>query len=585
MSYSRLFSEIMHDPRMAMEPRRFNAAYSLVMSNLRAGLQLEFEPKTLATVVAGNGKEYDATCYADFCAALEGQASAEGVEVKAQGDGSVAEDDTFIDCIKITGTMTRNGDDCTYGSKDHKRMMERAAKDSRCRGHILLINSGGGMVGTLMDYREAINYCLERGQDVVAVVDECAASAACFTANMTSRIFATRPTDELGSLGMFATFTTIKDGTVLPYTNEVVHIRYAPQSTDKNYELREAANGNLKPIDNMLKEDLAQILADTEKDRPSIKKEQETGKMYAAEDVIGSMVDEIGGMDAAVNYLMQGWEARKGAPIAVRETAPRQKKGSAEEAPVASPSAQVAPVTDASPSGQHAETENPNTNQPNTATKMYENIASALGLEAIEHTEDGVMLNAPLADQLEAHLQSHVDALAAKDKAHADALAQKDKEMADALAAKDKEMTDALAKKDAEIAALQAAAQQQTEQHTTAIADATTAHEQAIAQLNAEHQQAIDTLNATLGEKETALTTAQQQLDEANATIQNLEQKVTTLQTEAPAPAAGAAPADNGSEMPQSQTLANAVYQWDNAKSVAENLAAKAAFEAALSAK
>lgn len=545
MHYSRLISEILHDPRMAMEERRFNAAFSMVMSNLRAGIQVEFEPKTLATLLASSGRQFDATSFASLSAALEGQASSEGVNVQAQGDGSVAADDTFIDCIKISGAMTRNGDDCTYGSKDHKRMMMRAASDSRCRGHILLINSGGGMVGTLLDYREAINFCLQRGQDVVAVVDECAASAACFTANMTSRIFATRPTDEVGSLGMFATFTTIADGTVIPYTNEVMHIRYAKQSKDKNYEIREASKGNMKPIDDMLKNDLAQILADTEKDRPSIQKEQETGKMYAAEDVMGSMVDEIGGIDEAVNWLMQGWEARKGAPIATRECAPRQKKATT------------------------GETNNTNTNS-NTQTKMYENIASALGLEAIEHTEDGVMLNTELANALEAHLQTHADALAAKDQAHADAMAQKDKEMADALA-----------QKDAEIAALNATAQQTAEQHTAAIADANKAHEDAIAQLNAEHQQAIDGLNATIGEKETALAGVQQQLEEANATIANQEQKINTLQTQAPAAAAGQAPADNGQQMPAVAQIAGQ-YQWDNSKTVAENLKAKAEYEASL---
>ena len=562
MHYSKLISEILHDPRMAMEESRFNAAFSMVMGNLRAGIKMEFEPKTLASVLSASGKQFDATSYASFCAALEGQAAADGVDVQAQGDNSVAEDDTFINCIRITGAMTRNGDDCTYGSKDHKRMMMRAARDSRCRGHILHINSGGGMVGTLIDYREAINFCLQRGQDVVAVVDECAASAACFTANMTSRIFAMRKSDEVGSLGMFATFTTIADGTVIPYTNEVMHIRYAEQSKDKNYEIREASNGNMKPIDDMLKNDLAQILADTEKDRPSIKKEQETGKMYVAEDVMGSMVDEIGGIDEAVDYLMKGWETRKGAPIATREPAPRQNKAKAAAAAAAVPSA--------SPEGTNQEeTNNPNTNS-NTQTKMYENIASALGLEAIEHTEDGVMLNTELADALEAHLQTHADALAAKDQALADAMAQKDKEMADALA-----------QKDAEIAALNAAAQQTAEQHAAAIADATKAHEDAIAQLNAEHQQTIDGLNATIGEKETALAGVQQQLDEANATIQNQETKIATLQTQAPAAAAGQAPANNGQEMPAAAQLANERYVWDNNLSTEANLKAKEEFNKA----
>lgn len=539
MHYNRLFSEFLHNPMIAMEGRRFNAAFSLIMQNLRDGVEIDFGDKTLGSLVLAGGMVKDYVSADDFCQAID----THSYHVAAgEGGGSTDEEpQTFISVMRIEGPMSREGDECTYGSKDHNRMMKRAANDANCCGHVLLINSGGGASRTLLDYRDAINYCLAKGQNVVAVVDECAASAACFTANMTSRIFAMRDTDEVGSLGMFATFTTIADGTKIPQTNEIVHIRYAEQSPDKNYEWREAAKGNLKPIDDMLKSDLAQVLADTQQDRPSLLDEQLTGKMYPASEVMGSMVDEIGGLQEAINWLMADYDARHGAPLAIKQTATKPK-----------------------------ETATQNTNPQNTATKMYENIASALGLEAIEHTEDGVMLNSPLADQLEAHLQSHADALAAKDK-----------EMADALAAKEQEMTDALAKKDQEIAALQAAATEQAEQHQTALTEAATAHEQAIAQLNTEHQQAIDALNATLGEKETALTTAQQQIDEANATIQNLEQKVTTMQTEAPAPAAGESPADNGAQMPEAQTLAQTVYQWDNTKSVEENMAAKAAFEAA----
>ena len=574
MHYNRLFSEFLHNPMIAMEGRRFNAAFSLIMQNLHEGVEIDFGDKTLGSLVSAGGMVTDYVSAEDFCQAIDTNSYHVAAGQNGEGGGSTDEEpQTFISVMRIEGPMSREGDECTYGSKDHNRMMKRAANDANCRGHVLLINSGGGASRTLPDYRDAINYCLAKGQNVVAVVDECAASAACFTANMTSRIFAMRDTDEVGSLGMFATFTTIADGTKIPQTNEIVHIRYAEQSPDKNYEWREAAKGNLKPIDDMLKADLAQVLADTQQDRPSLLDEQLTGKMYPASEVMGSMVDEIGGLQEAINWLMADYDARNGAPLAAKQTAPKPA------APAKS--AAQATVPEASASGTHTqETATPNTN-PNTQSKMYENIASALGLEEIAHSEDGVMLNTPLADQLEAHLQAHSDALAAKDKA-----------MADALAAKEQEMTDALAAKDAEIAALTAAAETAATEHQTALTNAETAHQQAIDALNAEHQQAIDTLNAehtaaieanatALSEKKTALTTAQQQLDEANATIQNLEQKVTTLQTEAPAPSAGAAPADNGSEMPQAQTLAQSVYQWDNSKSVAENMAAKSAFEAA----
>lgn len=543
MYYNRLFSEFLHHPMIAMEGQRFNAAFALVMQNLREGIEIDYGKKTLGSLVSG-GKQIDFESSDEFCEAID----TNSYRVQAGNDGGSPsgeeEPQTFVSVMRIEGTMTRNGDDCTYGSKDHAYMMRRAANDANCRGHVLLINSGGGASSTLLDYREAINYCLSKGQNVVAVVDECAASAACFTANMTNRIFAKRESDEVGSLGMFATFTTIADGTKLPMTNEIVHIRYAEQSKDKNYEWREAAKGNLKPIDQMLKDELAQVLANTQKDRPSLKDNQLTGKMYPASEVMGSMVDEIGGLDEAINWLVADYDARQGAPLATKDVAPKQKTSNAKAAASASATAQ------------------------NPDNKMYEQIAAALNLESIEHTQDGVMLNTPLADQLEAHLQGHADALSAKDKALADALAQKDQEIADLKAAQEKALTDLTEAKDKEIADLNAA-------HQQAMTEAETKHGEAVAQLN----QTISEKETALTEANTNLTKANEELATANAQITDLTAKVEELNQQAPAVQAGAQPADNGQQGPQTAQIVTNVYQWDNNLSVEENMKRKAEFE------
>lgn len=406
-----------------------------------------------------------------------------------------------------------------------------AADDPRCRGHIFHINSGGGAVGTLTDYRDAINYCLEHGQNVAAVIGEYAASAANFTSNMTNRVFAERNDTEMGSLGMFAIFSTIADGTVDPMTNEVVHIRYAKQSKDKNYEMREAADGNMKPIDDMLAQELDEILADTRKDRPCVKADQLTGKMYKAKDVVGSLVDEIGDMDAAINWLVSDWEARQGAALPLKLKADEPDPNEA------------------------------NTNS-QTTNPMFENIAAALGMESIEHTADGVMLNTPLAEALEQHLAAHAAEIEQNNQAHAAAVEQLNQAHADAIAALNAEIADlkdATAKHDETVAAFEAATQKVAELEAAATASET-AHAAAIEALNNEHTAAIDQLNAdhaaVVATLNDANTTANNQLETANEQLLAATQRVNDLTAEVEAlnnaqghqPQTGQQPVSNGKQ-------------------------------------
>ena len=549
MRHSNLLTHIYRDPFMAMVEQSFAAGCARVFRNMQDEVDekdLHFK-KTMCRICSEDGKPlYACQDLAQMKEALTAMA-AEPVAVRAEdgGDGTKPQGKgkPFINMVCIEGDMTRDGDACTYGSKDHKQMIMEAADSPLCRGHIVYCNSGGGQASTLLDYREAYNYAYAKGQNVVMVV-EFAGSACCFQANMGNRTFATRKDAEMGSMGMFCAFTTIKDGTTLPMTNEVMHIRYAPQSPRKNYAFREAAKGNMKPIDDMLKEMLAQTLADTKQDRPSVLDSQLDGDVWEAQDVMGSLVDELGGVSEAAAWLMNDWQQRSGEPLPIKDPAPRQSK----------PKTNQAKATEAGAT--------------NPDNKMYEQIAQALGMESIEHTDDGVMLNTPLADQLEAHLQGHADALSAKDKAMADALAQKDQEIADLKAAQEKAIADLTEAKEKEIA------------------DLKEAHQQAMADAETQHGKAIAKLNETLGEKETALTEANsnlakkdEELKTANAQITDLNAKVEELNQQAPAVQAGAQPADNGQQAPQQPQLYVPVYQWNNSLSTDENIKAEAEFK------
>lgn len=542
MRFSKLISEFVRYPIVAMEENRLNEAMALIQFNLQNQVEFKAEPKTMARMISvckdEQGMNHIVEATDMTCSAEQTELLAKAVEAGGQ---------PFINMICIEGDMSRDGDACTYGSKEHKAMMMAAADDPMCRGHIIKINSGGGAAGTLFDYRDAENYCRARGQNVVNVIGDMAASAACFTANMGARTFAENPRSEIGSMGMLAMFPTIADGTVLPSTNAVMHIRYAEQSPDKNLWYREASKGNMKPVDDMLREDLAQTLANTKKDRPSVLDEQMTGKMYKAADVMGSLVDEIGGVEEAINWLMNDWDARQGAPIPAKEEA------------------DVPASTEGNPTA---------TNNPNNITTMYENITAALGLEQeIAHTEDGVLLNGPLADQLEAHLGNHAAQLAERD-------AQ--------IAALQQQMADAETAHNAAIEQLNAehatAIETNNAEHASAIETLNGEHQAAIEQLNAEHAQAIEAINA---EHATAiegvnaqLAEANNNLAQANATIDENVQRIADLSAEVEqlnaaahaAPSAGQQPVNNGQQAAKPAVIVSASgFRTDPNLSAAEN--------------
>lgn len=556
MKFSRLLSEILHDPRFSMDRRIFDASYSLVMENLRSGIELEFEPKTLCHIVSVAETVVDGKTYYT----LSHDKSAECTDCGEMAEALGQSDNDFINIVCIEGTMTRNGDDCTYGSRDHLAMMMQAADSPNCRGHILLINSGGGMVSTLDDYRDAINYCRDKGQEVVSVISELAASAACFTANMTSRIFAERDNALVGSLGMFAVFSTMADGTVIPQTNEVVHIRYAKQSVDKNYAMREAAEGNLQPIDDELEADLAEILDATKADRPSLEESQLTGKLYKVKDVMGSMVDEIGSIDDAASWLMADWNARNKQcdpedTDPNEDDDPNEDKGNASSSPTPSPQAAHT---------QHCVGQSPTPTANQNSSIMFDNIASALGIESIEHSQDGVMLNTPLAESLDNLLGTHANVVAELT-AQIEALKAQNAESADSVQALLTEKSNMQATLDA-LTSEKSALDSKVAELESEIQAALDKHNADLEQLNNLHAEAIEQMNSSIAEVNGQLATSRQQVADLTDEVARLNEAQGHHQS------AGHQPVSNG-QPASAPVVIKTTAEYDPSLSAKENAA------------
>lgn len=160
-----------------------------------------------------------------------------------------------IAMLDINGPITKYGDICSYGSIDHTATLNRLGAAPNVEGVILNIDSPGGEVSGTAMLADAIK-SLGTKKPVVAMIDNgIAASAAMWIASASNEIYTTQKIDMVGSIGVY---TTLVDWYgYLEKEGLKVRDIYAPQSTDKNLDYREALKGN----DDLVKDEL-KVLAD-----------------------------------------------------------------------------------------------------------------------------------------------------------------------------------------------------------------------------------------------------------------------------------------------------------------------------------
>lgn len=208
--------------------------------------------------------------------------------------------------IDISGPVTKYGDFCSWGSVDHTATVNRLANSPNVSGIILNIDSPGGQVSGTSMLADAIKAAGSR-KPIIAVIDDgIAASAAMWIASAANEIYVTKKTDQVGSIGVY---TTIADWYSY-FESEGLKVKdvYAPQSTNKNGDYREALAGNEEP----LKEDLAIIANEfistvkTNRAGKLTSDEWSTGKMYYAKDAkkIG-LIDGIKSFEQVVKRMDQ----------------------------------------------------------------------------------------------------------------------------------------------------------------------------------------------------------------------------------------------------------------------------------------
>ncbi len=512
--------EILTEKKWMISPDFVHGIRKALEQNLNAHAVYERPAPTcgFVTVKAADGSIYYPEEY---------QISEDGKKVRGQW---ALEDENeqpfpFVSVLTVDGPITRNGGGCSYGSIDHRNMMINAANHPLCRGHIFIINTPGGSAWAKNDYEQAINYARSQGQPVIAFIDGMCASAGMYLASLCDERYYMHPKDEIGCIGVMASFYTQADGSKNQFTDETYHELYDPESFDKNREFRDIANdGDSEKLVKELAELGVEFRADIKKACPAAKDEHLHGKVFDAEEVKGILMDDQSDFFSCVKRCFDLYNG-VAEPIVRKPSGDEDEtKGSLNE-----PSDHPAHDPQLEPdkaSSTKKENHQHTIHQKSINMANYPKINAACGMQdgqQIEVKEEGAFMNAPLLDTLEAHLASQEQAVAdAKQKA-----TTAEQSLAD-LQTKHDALAETIAQKDEEIKNLKEA-KAKADGDIKALNDAKAKADEEKAKVDEE----LKTAQASLA-------TAQQTIADKDAQIAELNENP------GEEPAQGAAPQNNG---------------------------------------
>ena len=531
--------EILTEKKWMISPDFVHGIRKALEQNLNAHTLYERPAPTcgFVTVNAADGSIYYPEEY---------QISEDGKQVRGQWALDSNDDDAqnfpFVSVLTVDGPITRNGGGCSYGSIDHRNMMIKAANHPLCRGHIFIINTPGGSAWAKNDYEQAINYARKLGQPVIAFIDGMCASAGMYLASLCDERYYMHPKDEIGCIGVMASFYTQADGSKNQFTDETYHELYDPESFDKNREFRDIANdGDSEKLVKELAELGAEFRADVKKVCPAAKDEHLHGKVFDAEEVKGILMDDQSDFFSCVKRCFALYN---GTSEPINREASIQKPEPGDNPPETQHSTL---------NTQHSLSQHLSNNQNQINMANYPKINAACGMQdgqQIEVNEEGAFMNAPLLDTLEAHLASQEQAVAAAQQKATTA----EQSLAD-LQAKHDALAETIAQKDEEIKTLKEA-KAKADEDIKALNDAKAKADEEKAKVDEE----LKTAQASLA-------TAQQTIADKDAQIAELNENP------GEEPAQGAAPQNNG-EGAKAQNL----REFDPSK-YKTNAERKAAFE------
>lgn len=198
-----------------------------------------------------------------------------------------------VGVIKIDGPILLNSGASTMGMKSVSNTMKKMANDTRVKGLVMLIDSGGGSTSAVELMVDTINEIKQGGTPVYTLIDTggVLGSAAYGIASASDAIYFQSDMSIVGSLG------TMMQSQGRPANSEndgVKYLRiYATKSINKNKSFEEAINNdNYELIVNQLLDPINErFLSMLKTNRPQLNEAQMDGSISFAKDSVGVYVD------------------------------------------------------------------------------------------------------------------------------------------------------------------------------------------------------------------------------------------------------------------------------------------------------
>lgn len=260
--------------------------------------------------------------------------------------------------ISVKGALMKEDQWCgAIGTSSIGQIVKAADSHHNIEAIVLHIDSPGGTV----DGTEALaNIIKSTKKPVVSYIDGLMASAALWIGTSANEIMASTDTDEIGSVGVLMSFADVQ-----PYYESLgvkFHTITASTSPDKVKMWKELCDGKYDAYIKEVLDPLDEKFMNTVKqNRPDVKDEHLTGKVFFARDVMGVFVDAIGTLDQAITRAYQ----------------------------LAHPDEEL---------------DDTNSNKNTSTMEQFEKVNGVLGVESLEASDDHVSLNAEQLGSIETAL-------------------------------------------------------------------------------------------------------------------------------------------------------------------------------------
>jgi protease-4 len=275
--------------------------------------------------------------------------------------------------IPVTGPILKHDNCGSPGSMTRANQVNQINKIDNISALIFDFDSPGGMASGIQTFADAIK---NSNKPTIAIInDGVSGSAAYWLASQCDEIYVAQKTDMVGSIGAFREFLNPAEY-LKKQGIEQISV-YAPQSTEKNKDYKDALEGDYTLLEDNLKfltDTFISAVKEGRGDKLNLSKgDPFKGKMYFADEA-----EAIGLIDGIKSF---------------------------EEV-----------ITRADQLAQNSQTSNStNNNSTNMNKKTYAAVNVVLGVETLETSEEGVFLNEDQMTALEENLAANENLVSAED--------------------------------------------------------------------------------------------------------------------------------------------------------------------------